>query len=785
MPPPAKRAPAPRSTGHSMPHPGKGVKAPYSRANGFTPRGRHGTVLFRCNVLINKIFPLTQMPTPTPKRFANPTALAAIQQHAVRFAQLGFRVLPVAGKRALLSDWPAHATADAEVVRRWFDPKEGEYRGRNYGIMPPEGTVFVDIDPRNHAPALSTLNLPKNTLWQHTGGGGWHVLVRLPTGITLGKRPGVDIKRGNAYVVGAGCLHPDTGKPYILKHDVPSIDAVPTWKIPLGFAESDSKKSDTVAAPVQQLGREELRALYRDMKALPSTDYQNWIDVGQALHLHTNGSDDGFSVWNKWSATAPNYAGEEGCRAKWDSFNKDAAAKAARGELVQIGTVLRRVALAVQTAARRAPADEFGEAPPATAPLMALPVGEVPLRDPDYLFHGMAERGEWGVMGGAGGTGKGFLALGAAISVVLGRSVVTGEGGILAPAHGVCGRVLLVTAEDSLAVLRRRLEAWATTLMLEGDTLRRLHNELHVLDAHGSEIVSHYRGLGGGGGYEGSEWAEEFTEYLVRHPYDLVVLDPYSTLLGKDINDVEATIKAVNAFQNMAKATKGVVMTVAHVSKTGNRAEDFDAYALTGASALTNSARWVVGLRKPSPQAYAALQNAPDRERLYSLSLLKTDGKYIPPQLLEKDEHTGVPRLAVGVVHAPPAPRGGNRRPGRPAATDLPPADSEDAPAAAPAAAAAANTPSAIQARRIQQARRIAEELTAKGKTYATAKLVMDNCPWAPRDHKTLLDVLATGVAVEVFGPPVQPPAVAGAVGKPARRYPILTPGTTDPLDVV
>lgn len=55
------------------------------------------------------------------------------------------------------------------------------------------------------------------------------------------------------------------------------------------------------------------------LKYLPADDYDQWIKAGLALK-HTFG-EDGFPVWNDWSATAAEkYSGEVACREKWNAF---------------------------------------------------------------------------------------------------------------------------------------------------------------------------------------------------------------------------------------------------------------------------------------------------------------------------------------------------------------------------------------------------------------------------------------------------------------------------------
>ena len=49
-------------------------------------------------------------------------------------------------------------------------------------------------------------------------------------------------------------------------------------------------------------------------------DYDNWLQVGMALHNQFDGAQEGLDLWHEWSDTADNYE-PEACDKKWPSFN--------------------------------------------------------------------------------------------------------------------------------------------------------------------------------------------------------------------------------------------------------------------------------------------------------------------------------------------------------------------------------------------------------------------------------------------------------------------------------
>jgi hypothetical protein len=129
------------------------------------------------------------------------------------------------------------ATTDEAKVRHWW-----LYRsGANIGIR--TGGVFfvLDVDPRNGGvESMRELQakhgkLPSPTPRAMTGGGGWHVYLKDPTG-QMGCRmlaPGVDIKGLGGYVLGPPSNHL-SGNSYRwqLNLDVPFAEA-PAWMLDL------------------------------------------------------------------------------------------------------------------------------------------------------------------------------------------------------------------------------------------------------------------------------------------------------------------------------------------------------------------------------------------------------------------------------------------------------------------------------------------------------------------------------------------------------------------------
>ena len=133
---------------------------------------------------------------------------ADVQETALYYAQLGFKVVPVAaGKKAPDGRLAPHGfkdgTSDLSRIQEWLR------RGlANVGLVTgydPErgwGIVVVDFDPRSGGdPERFPLPLP-TTLRVHTGGGGWHYYYRIDRPLRSWKAAqGVDVKADGGYVV--------------------------------------------------------------------------------------------------------------------------------------------------------------------------------------------------------------------------------------------------------------------------------------------------------------------------------------------------------------------------------------------------------------------------------------------------------------------------------------------------------------------------------------------------------------------------------------------------------
>lgn len=122
----------------------------------------------------------------------------------------------------------------------------------------------------------------------------------------------------------------------------------------------DQDPLDTYS-PKLGLSIDELRG---HLQVLPKDlSYDEWVAVGMGIHHETDGSDEGFLLWDQWSSESPKYTTTEYSREKWGSFGQRG------GRLVTVRTLLK---LSKEYGGGVAPAAAFddlaGHPPPGEAP---------------------------------------------------------------------------------------------------------------------------------------------------------------------------------------------------------------------------------------------------------------------------------------------------------------------------------------------------------------------------------------------------------------------------------
>lgn len=173
------------------------------------------------------------------------------------------------------------------------------------------------------------------------------------------------LSKGQQFV--AHGIHPDTHEPYQWLGWQGPLEAWKVESLPLlsvddlkailseyhrlmvakGYVVAQDAQASSPRAPLSDL--EELDAMQpidgytleqaeEDLGYISSDDYDQWLKVGMALHHQFDGDMSAFNVFLGWSQTSENFASEEQCLAKWESFGQ---ARAKGGRVVTMRTVIK------------------------------------------------------------------------------------------------------------------------------------------------------------------------------------------------------------------------------------------------------------------------------------------------------------------------------------------------------------------------------------------------------------------------------------------------------------
>ena len=228
----------------------------------------------------------------------------------------------------------------------------------------------------------------------------------------------------------------------------------------------------------------------------PSMGREPWLRVGMALHHECDGDDTGFELWDEWSSEGETYPGTEALRYQWESF-KPAPGK----RQVTMASVIKMAKEAGYRPSEAASREEvlakveaiMAELPKKSAGRFGpVPIYDLTQREPmGWLIKSVLPKAELGILFGASGSGKTFVALDLAFSIARGiawRNRRTTR-----------GKVVMIAAEGGSG-LGKRAEAYA---QFHGFDLRSVP-ELQVITAAPnfldsddiSEVIAEIKNLG-------------------------------------------------------------------------------------------------------------------------------------------------------------------------------------------------------------------------------------------------------------------------------------------------
>lgn len=277
----------------------------------------------------------------------------------------------------------------------------------------------------------------------------------------------------------------------------------------------------------------------------PDVGREDWIRVGMALHHEYDGEEDGFELWNEWSAYGSKYPSEEALRTQWDSFTRRVGPGRKQVTMATVKMLAKqsqpvdsqKLAAVAEEASRvdfdgKFPVLRQSELPTITGAQWLIKSVLPRSKDPIILF-------------GASGAGKSFVALDLACAIARGvewRGCRTAK-----------GRVVYVAAEGG-AGIGKRVQAYC-----DHHDIERRELPLDVIIAAPNLL-------------EQEDVTEVVKSMAAFGPYDLAIIDTLAQVTpganenaGEDMGPVLANIKAIQ------HATNATVAVVHHAGKDLSR----------------------------------------------------------------------------------------------------------------------------------------------------------------------------------------------------------------------
>lgn len=151
-----------------------------------------------------------------------------MNEYALELVAMGYAIfqLPPRAKAAKLLDWQHKATLDANLVAAWWD----QMPDGNIGVVPRGPQAVIDVDPRDGGTGTlarleARLGEIGPTLEVASGGDdkGRHLYLVADHALTRGGKLGAGLElrcASRAYVLGAGSIHPQSGRRYAWTNDL-------------------------------------------------------------------------------------------------------------------------------------------------------------------------------------------------------------------------------------------------------------------------------------------------------------------------------------------------------------------------------------------------------------------------------------------------------------------------------------------------------------------------------------------------------------------------------------
>lgn len=508
--------------------------------------------------------------------------------YALAYAEKGWPVLPVepSGKLPWRGNGIDHATTDQAQLREWFTANPD----LNVGIyLAGAGLMAVDFDPRNGAKLEWAQALP-STLTAETGGGGLHLIYRVPPGRippgSLG--PGVDVKH-RGYIVAAPSKH-SSGQVYTFPGWDPRSGTAPQIaEAPEQLMRAAAQPATTAAIKsdaAQSVTHAQVTELRSALNSIRADDWDTWIRMGMALRCL---GDVGRELWLTWSQTSEKYKPSDA--RKWNTLRPTALhcdykavfAEAQRRGWVNPSSAAAQIAAPVAT---NAPSSEPIQRPSfEVVPLL----GHIEHAAPTYVWYTRVPRRVITLWSSHGGFGKTTIAQMLSISCTLGLP-------LFGSPTEQCN-VVYFSAEDEGGLMQHRLHHLCRCM---GVDPAQLEDKLFILDATAADDPALFVEVTANGRKIGitTEAYNRLREFMRGRNIGLLIIDNASDVF--EANEIErAKVRAfMRSLIKLAREFDMAVVLLAHVDKKSARGEAGGSDSYSGSTAWHNSARSRLVLQK-------------------------------------------------------------------------------------------------------------------------------------------------------------------------------------------
>lgn len=523
---------------------------------------------------------------------------------ALDYAEEGVLVFPCrrTDKRPYTRHGFHDATTDPDQVRAWWmcwpDALIATPCTRFWALD-------VDGDAGEESIAKIAEGRPIHTTTVQTSRGlHYHFSGRGPKqGQDVCGHTGIDVRsNGRGYVILPPSIH-NSGFVYSWAVPRDEMQEAPAWLVEaLGGVEPDSPAP---AAPHAETNGDRpnllTKILHEELSsalaALPSDDYETWVNVGMALEA-TGGGEAALQTWIEWSRKSAKFKGEDDCRRKWRSFGK-------RPEEITPATVFHYAKAVGWVRPDRAPPAQGASTTSKNSAPSAIDRlwGHVPLKwateQPPprrYLVthpdgDGLLPLGKAGILTSQGGTGKTNAVLQLAVAIATGRDWLDH---FLIPV-GSPRKVLLLLGEEDVEEVWRRIHHVCELLQLDAHARAAVAENIYaiplsaeqtpLLRIEGDDAVPTKHLLAMRARLADSAGDDELDGW------GLIVIDPLSRFAGIDAeSDNRLATQFVQACETLTRSPgTPTVLVCAHSSKESIRAGRADSRGVTG---LTDGFRW-------------------------------------------------------------------------------------------------------------------------------------------------------------------------------------------------